>query len=256
MQSLAFEVFGDAKNPPLIILHGFFASARNWRAVAEKLSATNYVYVLDHRNHGASFHNAIMDYPTMTTDLWQFIEQQNINTVSLLGHSMGGKVALWFALQYPKKIDKLIIADIAPVSYTHCFNTTINALKAVPLANIKNRKQAEECLASAIPELSYRQFLLQNLVLQNGAYGWRVNLDIFADNAPHIIAFPNTENTAPFIGNALFIAGAESNYVKAEDFAQLFPTAHFSQLPNAGHWLHIQQPELFISQVANFLQQE
>jgi esterase len=253
---LTYELFGDAKQPSLIILHGFFASARNWRAVAEKLATDFHVYVLDQRNHGASFRHPVMDYSTMTEDLAQFIDQQQLSTVSLLGHSMGGKVAMWFALQHPNKVDKLIIADIAPVSYTHCFDLTINALKTLPLAELKNRKQAEEYLASAIPELSYRQFLLQNLVLENGAYRWRVDLDIFAANAPNIVGFPDVSMLEPFIGKALFIAGAESNYVQAGDFAQLFPTAKFSQLPNAGHWLHVQQPELFVTQVKNFLQPE
>jgi esterase len=252
----SFEVFGDSKQPPLIILHGFFASARNWRTVAEKLSAHFYVYVLDQRNHGTSFHHPVMDYPTMAADLLAFIKQQGLTTVSLLGHSMGGKVAMWFALNHPDKVHKLIIADIAPVSYTHCFDNTINALKTVPLADIKNRKQTEEHLASAIPELSYRQFLLQNLVLVDGVYQWRVDLDIFADNAPHIISFPNSDAVVPFMGKAFFIAGADSHYVKAGDFESLFPTALFSQLPNAGHWLHVQQPTIFISRVADFLRQD
>jgi pimeloyl-ACP methyl ester carboxylesterase len=254
--NMFFEEFGNSNNPPLIILHGFFASSRNWRSVAEKLSDQFHVYVPDLRNHGASFHNPVMNYPTMAADLLTFIEQQGLATVSLLGHSMGGKVAMWFALNHPDKVHKLIIADIAPVSYTHCFNSTIGALQAVPLAQISNRKQADDFLATAIPELSYRQFLLQNLVLVNGAYCWRVDLDIFQQAAPAIIAFPDTDNIAPFIGNALFIAGEQSNYVKAEDMMPLFPTATLSVIVGAGHWLHVQQPVVFITRVADFLMQE
>ncbi len=252
---LVFEEFGDANNPPLIILHGFFASSRNWRSVAEKLSTQFHVYVPDQRNHGGSFHNPAMDYPTMAVDLLAFIEQQGLTKVSLLGHSMGGKVAMWFALNHPDKVNKLIIADIAPVSYTHCFNSTIGALQALPLAHISNRKQADEFLAAAIPELSYRQFLLQNLVLDNGAYCWRVDLDIFYHAASAIIGFPNTETIAPFIGKVLFIAGEQSNYVKDKDMIPLFPTATLSVIAGAGHWLHVQQPTIFISHVADFLMQ-
>ena len=254
--NLNHEVFGDTTKPPLIILHGFFASARNWRTIAEKLSPDFHVYVLDQRNHGASFHHPVMDYPAMVQDLVQFMAEQQLEKASLLGHSMGGKVAMWFALQHPDRVDKLIVADIAPVSYTHCFANTMNALKAVPLAEIKNRKQAEAYLADAIPELGYRQFLLQNLLLDNGKYRWRVNLDIFAANAPNIVGFPDVSMPDAFIGKVLFIAGADSDYVKAGDFEQLFPTAQFSQLPDAGHWLHVQQPELFVTQVRDFLQQE
>jgi pimeloyl-ACP methyl ester carboxylesterase len=254
--NLAFEVFGDKKSPPLIILHGFFASARNWRAVAEKLSAQFYVYVIDQRNHGSSFHHPVMDYPTLAADLLSFIEQQNITKVSLLGHSMGGKVAMWFALHYPDTINKLIIADIAPVSYQHCFNNTINALQALPLDKITNRKQAEEFLAEAIPELSYRQFLLQNLLLINGGYRWRVNLDIFQQAAPNIIGFPDSSSVLPFKDKALFIAGEQSHYVTADDLKTLFPKAKLSIIEKAGHWLHVQQPDIFIAQVEHFLLQE
>jgi esterase len=253
---LAFEVFGDSKQPPLIILHGFFASARNWRNVANKLADHFYVYVLDQRNHGASPHDSVMDYPSMANDLLLFMEQQDLSSVSLLGHSMGGKVAMWFALNHPHRVEKLIVADIAPVSYTHCFNATINALQSVPLNQISNRKQADDYLATLIPELSYRQFLLQNLVLAEGVYTWRVDLNIFYSAAPFIIAFPDTDNIAPFMGNCLFIAGEQSNFVKATDFAVLFPTAKLSVIADAGHWLHVQQPEIFISQTLNFLLQD
>ncbi len=253
---LVFEEFGNPQQPPLIILHGFFASARNWRTVAEKLAVNFHVYVLDQRNHGASPHHAIMDYPTMAADLFAFIEQQGLTTVSLLGHSMGGKVAMWFALCHPSFVDKLIIADIAPVNYTHCFDATIGGLKSLPLARISNRKQADEFLSAAIPELSYRQFLLQNLLLVDGAYCWRVNLDIFQRAAPAIIGFPNTDDIGQFTGNALFIAGEQSNYVQARDLNPLFPTATLTVVAGAGHWLHVQQPAIFIAQIENFLRHD
>jgi pimeloyl-ACP methyl ester carboxylesterase len=166
---------------------------------------------------------------------------------------MGGKVAMWFALNHPERMDKLIVADIAPVSYTHCFNNLIQALKTLPLHEISNRKQAEVLLASAIPELGYRQFLLQNLILKDGAYCWRIDLDIFYQMAPNIIAFPDVEHIAPYTGKTLFLAGEGSGYVKAEDVGTLFPDAILSVIGNAGHWLHVQQPGVFIEQVEKFL---
>jgi len=250
---LAFEELGNSDDAPLIILHGFFASSRNWRHVAEKLAASFHVYVLDMRNHGASPHHQVMDYPVMSEDLLLFMENRGLTTASLLGHSMGGKVAMWFALNHPDRIDKLIVADIAPVSYTHSFNNLIQALKALPLHEISNRKQAELLLASAIPELGYRQFLLQNLILKDGAYCWRIDLDIFLLMAPNIIAFPDVENITPFTGKTLFLAGEDSGYVKADDVITLFPDATLSVIANAGHWLHVQQPVVFIEQVEQFL---
>jgi esterase len=252
---LAFEELGSSDDAPLIILHGFFASSRNWRQVAEKLAASFHVYVLDMRNHGGSPHHPVMDYPSMAADLLLFMENRGLTTASLLGHSMGGKVAMWFALIHPERIDKLIVADIAPVTYKHCFNNLIQALKDLPLHEINNRKQAELMLASAIPEIGYRQFLLQNLVLKEGAYCWRIDLDIFYRMAPHIIAFPAVKHITQFTGKTLFLAGEDSGYVKADDVNTLFPDATLNVIANAGHWLHVQQPTVFIEQVEKFLHQ-
>lgn len=254
---LAFEVFGNpGPQPPLLILHGFFASSRNWRQLAGKLAKHQHVYVLDMRNHGASAHHPVMDYPAMAADVRHFIDRHGLGVVNLLGHSMGGKTAMWFALNYPAYVDKLIVVDIAPVSYNHSFAPLIAALKALPLANLDNRKQAEAYLCDAIPELSYRQFLLQNLVLADRHYQWRIDLDIFARTAHHIVAFPPALHLQAFTGPTLFIAGARSAYLQAgQTQAQaLFPRAHFNQIANAGHWLHVEQPEAFLAEVGRFLQ--
>lgn len=249
---LAFEEFGDPDNRPLIILHGFFASSRNWRQIAQKLSARFHVYVPDMRNHGASPHHPVMDYPSMAEDLLRFIDQRGLETVGLLGHSMGGKVSMWFALAAPDRVEKLIVADIAPVSYKHSFDNTVLALKALPLAEISNRKQAEALLESRIPELSYRQFLLQNLLLKDGKYCWRVDLDIFHRMAPNIAAFPNAEHLPAFTGKTLFIAGGDSDFVKPGDINWLFPEAALTTIADAGHWLHVQQPDVFTALVESF----
>lgn len=250
---LAFEEFGNPDNRPLIILHGFFASSRNWRQTAQRLADRFHVYVPDMRNHGTSPHHPLMDYPVMAADLLRFMDERGLETAGLLGHSMGGKVAMWLALTAPGRVDKLIVADIAPVSYKHSFDNTVLALKALPLSEITNRKQAETLLASRIPELSYRQFLLQNLILKDSKYGWRLNLDIFHQMAPNIAAFPNADHLAPFTGKALFIAGGDSDFVKPEDINSLFPEAAVSTIADAGHWLHVQQPDVFTALVENFL---
>jgi pimeloyl-ACP methyl ester carboxylesterase len=250
---LAFDEFGNEGAPPLIILHGFFASSRNWRQIAEQLSAKFHVYVLDIRNHGSSDHDPVMDYPAMAEDVRHFMSCRGLVKVSLLGHSMGGKVAMWLALNYPAMIDKLLVVDIAPVSYQHSFDDLIQALKALPLAQISNRKQAEIRLAESIPELSYRQFLLQNLILKDGEYCWRIDLDIFYRTADNIIGFPDARHLLPYPGDALFIAGEESNYIKPGAMSALFPLAVIETIADAGHWLHVQQPAAFLAVVEEFL---
>ncbi len=251
--ALAFEELGDPNHPALLILHGFFASSRNWRQVAEKLAVDYHVYVLDMRNHGSSPQNPQMDYASMSADLLRFMDDKSLNTASLLGHSMGGKVAMWFSLNHPVRVDKLIVADIAPVTYSHCFNKLISALKALPLAEINNRKQAELLLAEDIPELSYRQFLLQNILLKEGCYRWRIDLDIFQQSAPAIIGFPDTQSVKPYSKACLFLAGSDSDFVKQQDVKSVFPDAILSVIDKAGHWLHVQQPQTFIEQVQEFL---
>ncbi|ESS73971.1 alpha/beta hydrolase fold protein [Methyloglobulus morosus KoM1] len=252
--ALAYEELGRNNPVPLIILHGFFASSRNWRKIAERLSATYRVYVLDIRNHGSSPHHPEMDYPTMTADVLRFMDEHQLAIAHILGHSMGGKIAMWLALNHPERLGKLIVVDIAPKSYTHRFDNIIQAMIDLPLAEIQNRKQAETLLAESIPELGYRQFLLQNLVLKDGHYCWRVDLNIFMRTASNIAAFPGTQSLLPFSGETAFIAGADSNYLESKDTLHLFPDATFTTIANTGHWIHAQQPEVFIEVVENFLQ--
>ncbi len=251
--SLSYEEYGDSQTPALIILHGFFASARNWRQVAKNLSEQYHVYIIDLRNHGQSPHDAIMDYPAMANDIKQFIVEHGIKEANILGHSMGGKVAMYLALNTPDTINKLIVADISPTNYKHSFDVIISALKSVPLADINNRKQADELLSAAIPELSFRQFLLQNLVLVDGHYQWRIDLNIFAASADNIIAFPEVESLIPYTASVLFLAGADSNYIRKEDVYSLFPNAKIECIQQAGHWLHAEQPDAFCVSVKQFL---
>lgn len=250
---LAFENYGDSSNTALIILHGFFASSRNWRKIAKKLAEHYFVYVVDIRNHGLSPHDPEMDYPIMVEDLNLFLDEHQLQTANILGHSMGGKVAMWFALMHPKKVDRLVIADISPVSYQHSFNHIIQTLKQLPLSEISNRKQADEFLSSTIPDLSYRQFLLQNLQLNEGEYSWRVDLDIFYRTADNIIAFPSVELIKPYLGKVLFIMGGDSNFTNKKAIDTNFPHAEISTIKDASHWLHIDKPKDFLDLVISFL---
>jgi esterase len=250
---LQHEAQGDPTQPVLIILHGFFAAARNWRTFAAQLAKHYYVITLDLRNHGTSPHAEPMDYPTMAEDLKYFITQQGLTSVSLLGHSMGGKVCLWFALHYPALLHKLIIADISPVNYPHSFDQMIDALMALPLQNLANRKQADDWLSHSIAATDFRQFLLQNLILKSGQYCWRIDLGIFKRAASTIVAFPESSHLMPYQGALLVLAGEHSNLVQVEAFKPLFPYAAFQTIAHAGHWLHVQAPALFLTTVREYL---
>ena len=202
---LAFEHYGDDSHQPLIILHGFLGSARNWRQLAKRFSQYWHVYVPDLRNHGSSPHHPCMDYPALTGDVISFLDERHLSRAHCLGHSMGGKIAMWLALNHSERLNKLIVADIAPIQYAHNFASLFRALQNLPLANLKNRKQAEALLAKDMPDLSYRQFLLQNLNLAYGQYQWRINLNFIAENANLIAGFPNNKKLPPYRKEALFI---------------------------------------------------
>lgn len=249
---LAFESHGEPGDTPLLIVHGFLAASRNWRTVAKQLAARHHVYALDMRNHGGSPHAELLDYPSMAADLYAFMDSRGIAAAHLLGHSMGGKVAMWFAMHYPERVANLIVADIAPVGYQHSFDALVDALSRLPVDSIGNRKQAEEALAEAIPDLAYRQFLLQNLLLKDGAYYWRINLDIIQKNAHHIVGFPDV-GLATFAKPALFIGGANSKYIDEQAVYRFFPQARISEIPNTGHWLYVEAPDAFCRMVDDWL---
>ena len=241
---LAFESFGTPNQPPLLILHGFLAASRNWRSVAKSLGEHHHVYVLDMRNHGNSPHTRVLDYPSMAADLLAFMDRHNIRVGHLLGHSMGGKVAMWFALHHPARVASLIVADIAPVNYQHSFDYLVETLRRLPVDDLGNRKQAEEALAESIPDLAYRQFLLQNLLLKDGRYYWRINLDIIKNNAHHIVGFPEIAGPI-FARPVLFIGGGNSKYLDRDAIYQVFPQAQIQEIPDTGHWLYVEAPEEF-----------
>lgn len=249
---LYYEVFGDEAAAPLIILHGFLASSRNWRSVAKALANSYRVYVLDQRNHGASPQVEVMDYPAMAEDVVRFMDQLCLSSAHIVGHSMGGKVAMWLALHDPERIRGLIVVDIAPVAYRHSFTPVIHALQQLPLDQLSNRKQAEEHLAPAIPDLGFRQFLLQNLLLRDGRYYWRINLDIVRQTAHHIVGFPQPQ-VDRFEFPALFVAGEHSNYVNSEVVLEWFPKAKIAVIPQTGHWLYVEAPDTFCRLVNEWL---
>jgi len=233
---------------PLLILHGLFGSARNWGGIARRLAGHHKVHLLDARNHGASPWAATMTYPEMAEDVAGYIEAEGIAPVNVIGHSMGGKTAMVLALTRPTLVRRLIVVDIAPVSYRHGaqepYADYITAMKALDVDHITRRSEAETILMPAIPDAAMRSFIVQNLESQQDRYRWRINLDGIAANLQNLTGFPEIDGQ--FDGPTTIIAGELSNYVRPRDEAEIrrrFPQARIEVIEGAGHWPHADQPD-------------
>ncbi len=251
---LSFREYGAG--PPLLILHGLFGSSANWGSTARRLSHQCRVLCLDLRNHGDSPQVPRMGYPDMVADVRRFMDDHGLHSAAVLGHSLGGKVAMAFALDSPDRVERLIVVDIAPVTYSHSYALIVRALRGLDLSRVTSRTQADELLAPALPDGRLRQFLLQNLASDDGRYRWRLNLDAADRCEPEIKAFPAGEATEPYAGEALFIRGALSDYVSPEHYSAIrrwFPVARIDVVAHAGHWVHVEQPDAFEEAVKAFL---
>ena len=250
---LNFQVQGHGR--PLVILHGFLGSSDNWRSMSRRLSSRFTVYCLDLRNHGQSPHSDAMDYPIMAADLREFVEEQSLAQVFLLGHSMGGKVAMQFAGQYPERVDKLVVVDIAPKAYPPTHQSLLAALRAVDLRAAKNFSDIDSALRGPIPEAEVRQFLMKNLTRSSDrGFQWRIGLDAIMQNYGALIQAVVVER--PFSKPACFIRAGRSNFVADEDAALIrkaFPQAKIEMIARAGHWVHIDAADEFYQTVTGFL---
>ena len=253
MPPLHFETTGQG--PPLVLLHGLFGSLDNWRTIVNQLAPHFQVLALDQRNHGRSFHSPQMDYPLMARDLFDFLERQGLARASLLGHSMGGKTAMEFALRYPDRLDRLIVVDIAPRAYSPRHRQVLDALLSLDLAACITRQQLDAALAPAIPGEVTRQFLLKSVERNaHGAFRWRMNLQAIANNYGRLCESlgPDRACARP----ALFIRGGQSDFLLRDDFDSirpLFPQAQFQTLAQAGHWVHADAPRPFARAALDFL---
>ena len=239
---------------PLVLMHGLFGSARNFGMVQKELARDGRVIALDLRNHGASPHDRDMRYASMAADVLETLDRLSALPAVLLGHSMGGKVAMMTALRQPDSVTRLVVADIAPVVYPPTLRPVAAAMAALPLSPGMTRAQADAVLTEAVPEASMRAFLLQNLHL-GAAPRWRIGLAEIIDAFEPIGAW-DPPGDAHYDGATLVIAGADSNYIRPEhrqNFRALFPSARFVTLKKAGHWLHADNPSGFIGIVQAFL---
>ncbi len=251
---LACDVAGDG--PPLIILHGLFGSARNWRAIAAGLAGRYRVFSLDLRNHGDSPWHPDMSYEAMAGDIRAFLEAQDIVGAAVLGHSMGGKAAMTLALLHPDRIGALIVVDVAPVARPPELRTYVRAMSAVDLAQVARRADADRLLAASVEDRRVRGFLLQNLVMRDGRPAWRLNLDAIDHQMETIGGFPQHLLERRNAGPTHFITGAQSDYVKPEHrdlILRLFPETTLSVIGGAGHWVHAEKPQSFLRAVDRFL---
>ncbi|MBD0865883.1 MAG: alpha/beta fold hydrolase [Rhodobacteraceae bacterium] len=241
----------ETDQPALLIAHGLYGSGRNWGVIAKRLSDRCRVIVVDMRNHGHSPWGASHTYADLATDLAEVIADPG-GPMDVLGHSMGGKAAMMLALRYPDMVNRLIVGDISPVSYSHSQLRFIDAMRAVDLSMVTRRSEAEAQLARQGVEPALQSFFTQSLDIP--AKRWRLNLDALANQMPHILAFPDVHSR--FQGPTLFLSGAASDYVRPAyrpGIKRLFPQARFAKIPAAGHWLHTEQPRAFEAAVRVFL---
>jgi pimeloyl-ACP methyl ester carboxylesterase len=249
---LFFRELGQGE--PMIILHGLFGSSDNWLTQA-KLFAPNYkVYSVDQRNHGQSPHSEDFDYQSMVSDLEEFIGENQIHDPVVIGHSMGGKIAMNFALAHQEKLSKLIVVDISPRAYNLEHYTIAEGLKAIPIESLSSRTEADEILSHHVPEPDVRQFLLKNLQRKStGGFSWKINLPVISGKLSNIGV--DLQYTGQFTKPTLFIRGAKSQYVRDDDWekiTQIFPAAELKTL-HTGHWVQAEKPQEFAETVVQWL---
>lgn len=250
------------EGPPLILLHGLFGSLDNLGGIARRLEDQWQIHALDARNHGQSPHTDTMDYPAMAADVLAYMDRHGLEKASLLGHSMGGKVAMQVALAAPDRVSRLIVADIAPVTYQARHDAILEGLTGIHLADVTSRKDADDLLADFVETPGVRQFLLKNLERiprdeqQAGGptFRWRLNLSVINACYGNLAKAP--EGEGPFEGPVLFLKGADSAYIQEkhrEAIERLFPAAQLRIIQDTGHWLHAEKADTFAALCRRFL---
>ncbi|MCL9808076.1 alpha/beta fold hydrolase [Flavobacterium luminosum] len=246
----------EGKGKPLLIIHGFLGMSDNWKTLASQYAGEGYeVHVLDLRNHGKSFHSEDWGYNFMVEDVVDYCKHYNLTEVAVIGHSMGGKVAMLLATTYPDLVEKLIVADIGPKFYAPHHQTILAALNAVDFSKKPSRAEVEAIVSEYITDFGTRQFLLKNLYwVEPGQLGFRFNLKVFTENPSVIGQVLPFENQ--FDKKTLFLRGDKSDYILDSDFETIyhhFPNAQIESVSNAGHWLHAENPKEFFEKSIHYL---
>lgn len=241
------------QGPHLILIHGLFGSFENLNVIARSLSESFTVTAIDLRNHGRSEHDELMSYPAMSQDVLSLMAQLNIEKAVFVGHSMGGKVAMQVALNTPGKVDKLVVLDIAPVTYEPRHDDVFKGLNAVNDNDINSRQDADSIMSEFIVEPGVRQFLLKSLVKDQNGLNWKFNLTILQKKYSDILAAPTGK---AFMGPSLFIKGSNSEYITSdmrEVFLNLFPNCKAKVIHGTGHWLHAEKPTAVNKSITDFI---
>ncbi|NNK39865.1 MAG: alpha/beta fold hydrolase [Winogradskyella sp.] len=250
------NIIGEGKD--FVILHGFLGSGDNWKTLASQFAEAGYrVHLVDQRNHGRSFHSDEFNYDIMVEDVHNYFDHHHIENAVLLGHSMGGKTAMFFAASYPELVHKLIIADISPRYYPVHHDKILEGLGQLNFNELKSRSEADKTLGHYVSDFGTRQFLLKNLYwVEKGQLGLRFNLEVLTENVSKVgEALPISTS---FNKDTLFLKGDRSEYIGVNDKAIIhrqFPNAKIESITNAGHWLHPENPEEFYAKTITFIQQ-
>jgi len=253
MKLLHSNILGSGE--PLLIIHGFLGMGDNWKSLGRKFSEDYEVHLIDQRNHGRSFHADEFSNEILVDDLVDYIAYYQLEKVNVLGHSMGGKIAMLFAVTYPEKVIKLMVADIGPKFYPRHHDLILEGLSAVDFTKQRSRKQVEEVLQAYVPEIGIRQFLLKNVYWKTKEQlAFRFNLNGLLDNIDEIgTALPSL---TVFEGETLFLKGENSGYIRDDDKVLIeahFPKVTIVTVKNAGHWLHAENPNDFYDHIVSFL---
>lgn len=261
---LFYRQLGQGK--PLVILHGLYGLSDNWISIAKNLESSYSLIIPDQRNHGQSPHSPDHTYQHLVNDLLELTNKLKLDSFYLLGHSMGGRVAMLFQSQYPFKVEKLVVVDVAPWSYSpedEWFRSAyaehmriIEALKALRPEEIASRMDADKVLQQNNLNERLRNFLLKNLKRKSLGFEWQINLNALENNLEHLLLGVEVDKTSALVANVLFIRGENSNYIPAYQAGRLkeiYPNCQVVSIPEAGHWVHAEKPEMFISALKSFL---
>ncbi len=248
------NVFGEGK--PFVILHGFLGMGDNWKTMGKKISEQGFqMHLLDQRNHGRSDHSDEFSYHLMAEDLKEYCDANELTKINLLGHSMGGKTAMLFAVKYPDMVNDLMVADIGPKYYPLHHQDILDGLSALDFEILKSRGEVDKELSAYVPEMGVRMFLLKNLYWkEKGVLDLRLNLESLIKNASEI--GKELDENFTYHGKTLFLKGEKSNYILEDDLISIkrqFPSAIFKEIPSAGHWLHAENPNDFMVEVLGFV---
>lgn len=249
------KIYGDHPKH-FLILHGLFGQADNFATLAKQFAELYTVHAIDLRNHGRSFHSDDMSFDAMSEDILNYLNFHQIENCYLLGHSLGGRSVIEFSYQHPEKIEKLIVADMAPKAYPPHHQGIIKALNSVDFETIEKRSDVEEILKQYIPDMGTRQFLLKNVYhAENGKYAFRFNLETLTDAYDGMVGGNLTDDI--FDKPTLFLRGSKSDYVLDADFDLIhshFPKAEIQTISNSGHWVHAENPKEFLEKTVAFLE--